>query len=59
MMEAIRSSETSVLSRVTWRDIPEDVILQNSLCLNVSKSAIILMKHYHDFPALYWNKPLY
>jgi ribosomal protein S14 len=28
MMEAIRSSETSVLSRAAWRNIPEDGILQ-------------------------------
>jgi hypothetical protein len=27
MMEALRSSETSVLTRVTWRDNPEDDIL--------------------------------
>jgi hypothetical protein len=26
MMEAIRSSEMSVLTIVTWRNIPEDVI---------------------------------
>jgi hypothetical protein len=29
MMEAIRSSKTSVLTRATWRNIPEDDILHS------------------------------
>jgi hypothetical protein len=32
MMEAIHSSEMSVITRVTWRNIPEDGILHNLTC---------------------------
>jgi hypothetical protein len=37
MMDGIRSSDTSVLTRATTYDIPEDVILQNSDILGVKK----------------------
>jgi hypothetical protein len=35
MMEAIRFSETSVLTRATWRNIPEDGILHLAACLSL------------------------
>jgi hypothetical protein len=35
MMQAIRSSETSVLTRATWNHIPEDCILYSHLPENL------------------------
>jgi hypothetical protein len=43
MMEALSSSETSVLTRATWRNIPEDGILHSHLRENL-KSYICHLK---------------
>jgi hypothetical protein len=49
MMEALRSSETSVLTRATWRNISEDAIL-HSHCRENLKSCIALTGW-----TLYWR----
>jgi hypothetical protein len=41
IMEVIRSSETSVITTVTWRNIPGDGILHSNRCENL-KSYIAL-----------------
>jgi hypothetical protein len=45
MMEALRSSETSVLTRVIWHNIPEDSILHSHQHENLrSYKKILLIK---------------
>jgi hypothetical protein len=45
MKEALGSSETSVLTRATWRIIPEDTILQFLYCSFLNSSSWFLVRH--------------
>jgi hypothetical protein len=49
MKEALSSSETSVLKRATWRNIPEDTILNTLLAAEVFSSGLCSIRQQEHF----------
>jgi hypothetical protein len=45
MKEELRSSETSVLTRATQRNIPEDAILHSHLCENLKPQNLTVVEN--------------
>jgi hypothetical protein len=58
MVQALRSSETSALTRATRRNIPEDSILHSHRSENLKSYMCLIVWHctnYKNMPSLYFG----